>query len=410
ELFLTYKREMEEKDHRERSLFLSGLVSPGRTAGELISLAAEQNINLSAPYYNFILIKYASDHQTSDEAFSGTLVGIEEKLHALEDESTLLCFDRQLEGMAFLLKADSVDALTALTDKYTTEMTSYFTPYSYVRYFGGIGKPVSRLTELSECFESAQRAFAYRYLIKGNRFLRYDELDSVSAANDESFSIDSIDTNLVSRARMQEFLRLGDDRETVFFVEEFFREFSTDALSSVMFRQYLLMDTYFCVADFVEHLRVGEKEHVETIDPDHAAMQSVKEAQLYMIRILSSAVKLREENASSRYHDVVSEVEHYIDEEYANENLSLNMIASHVNFSPNHLSTIFSQETGQPLIKYLTDVRMNKAKELLRSTAKKSSEISAEVGYKDPHYFSYLFKKTQGMTPTQFRGGKSEED
>lgn len=85
------------------------------------------------------------------------------------------------------------------------------------------------------------------------------------------------------------------------------------------------------------------------------------------------------------------------------------MLASHVNFSPNHLSMIFSQQTGQTLIKYLTDFRMNKAKELLRCSGKKSSVISVEVGYKDPHYFSYLFKKTQGMTPTQYRGGKVTE-
>jgi two component system response regulator len=83
----------------------------------------------------------------------------------------------------------------------------------------------------------------------------------------------------------------------------------------------------------------------------------------------------------------------------------LNLLASHVNFSPNHLSMIFSQQTGMSFIKYLTDYRMNKAKELLRCTGKRSSLISQEVGYKDPHYFSYLFKKTQGMTPTQYRGG-----
>ena len=52
---------------------------------------------------------------------------------------------------------------------------------------------------------------------------------------------------------------------------------------------------------------------------------------------------------------------------------------------------------------------MAKAKELLMYTNKRSSEISLEVGYKDPHYFSYLFKKTQGMTPTQFRNKKNTE-
>ena len=102
---------------------------------------------------------------------------------------------------------------------------------------------------------------------------------------------------------------------------------------------------------------------------------------------------------------VVEQVMKYIEENYAEEELSLNLLASHVNFSPNHLSMIFSQQTGMSFIKYLTDYRMNKAKELLRCTGKRSSLISQEVGYKDPHYFSYLFKKTQGMTPTQYRGG-----
>ena len=129
----------------------------------------------------------------------------------------------------------------------------------------------------------------------------------------------------------------------------------------------------------------------------------------YVIRIMKKALELREKSASNRYGDVVDEVTRYIEENYADEELSLNVLASHVNFSPNHLSMIFSQQTGQTFIKYLTDFRMNKAKELLRCTGKKSSVISMEVGYKDPHYFSYLFKKTQGMTPTQYRGGKNPE-
>ena len=95
----------------------------------------------------------------------------------------------------------------------------------------------------------------------------------------------------------------------------------------------------------------------------------------------------------------------YIEENYADEELSLNTLASHVNFSPNHLSMIFSQQTGQTFVKYLTEYRMGKAKELLRCSGKRSSVIAQEVGYKDSHYFSYLFKKTQGMTPTQYRGG-----
>ena len=69
---------------------------------------------------------------------------------------------------------------------------------------------------------------------------------------------------------------------------------------------------------------------------------------------------------------------------------------------------LFSQNMGQTFIEYLTALRMEHARELLRCTGKRSSEIAAEVGYKDAHYFSYLFKKTQGMTPSEYR--KTRED
>lgn len=90
------------------------------------------------------------------------------------------------------------------------------------------------------------------------------------------------------------------------------------------------------------------------------------------------------------------------------EDLSLNKAAHVANVSANHFSAIFSQNMGQTFIEYLTELRMNKAKELLRCTSKRSSEIAGEVGYKDAHYFSYLFKKAQGMTPSEYRKTRGE--
>ena len=165
------------------------------------------------------------------------------------------------------------------------------------------------------------------------------------------------------------------------------------------------MDVYFSVVDFVESIQMP-KEEIETIDVTSGILQSVNNAVDYVERIIGQALEIRDRAASNKYGDVVEEIMKYIENNYANEELSLNTVASHVNFSPNHLSTVFSQQTGQTFIKYLTDYRMNKAKEMLRCSSKKSSVIAQEVGYKDPHYFSYLFKKTQNMTPTQYREGK----
>ena len=207
---------------------------------------------------------------------------------------------------------------------------------------------------------------------------------------------------------MQEFLRTGDLDEVVYFVDEFFGKLDGGAMKSRIFRQYITMDAYFSIVDFLKGLGL-QKDEIEAPDQDGSILQDEKSAMDYIVRIMNKALVLREKKASSRYEDVVSEVIHYIEDNYAQEELSLNLLASHVNFSPNHLSMIFSQQTGQTLIRYLTDYRMNRAKELLRCSSKKSSVISMEVGYKDPHYFSYLFKKTQGMTPTQYRGGRAAE-
>ena len=63
---------------------------------------------------------------------------------------------------------------------------------------------------------------------------------------------------------------------------------------------------------------------------------------------------------------------------------------------------------GLSFVEYLTQKRMTRAKQLLRQSRKRTGEIAAEVGYRDPRYFSFVFKKTQGCTPREYRGGEQE--
>ena len=287
-------------------------------------------------------------------------------------------------------------------------MKEILADYGHVRYFGGIGMPVNRLMQLPVSFEKASHAFAHRYLVKESLMLNCNELEQGVYQEREEFNISDVDPKQLDRSKIREFLKFGDKGEAVYFAEEFFKELSSSAMKSNIFRQYITMDVYFCVVDFLESLQLS-REEIEPLDVTSATLQSREGAMQYVVTIIEKALELREKTSSNRYGDIVEEAIRYIEKNYADEELSLNLLASHVNFSPNHLSMIFSQQTGQTFIKYLTDYRMNKAKELLRCTGKRSSEISQEVGYKDPHYFSYLFKKTQGMTPTQYRGGKGSE-
>lgn len=399
-----YKKEMEENVQKDRTELFYHLVTGSKSVSELLEIAKELDMDISAIWYNIVLIKIQSvDH--AQEEYSNNLIKIEEDLKKISEEEHLLAFDRNLEGKALLFKADSKEELEKLQKDYIDQIQQKLENDRQIRYFGGIGKPVNRLGELPLSFEKASHAFAHRYLVKESRILDSAEMELKSSLEKEEFNISNVTPKQIDRGKIREFLRLGDGSEVVYFLDEFFNNLGSHAMKSNLFRQYITMDTYFCVIEFLEGLQLPRDE-IEPVDVAAGVLENEESAMNYIVRILQKALEIREKKASNRYEDVVNEVKDYIEKHYGEEELSLNLLASHVNFSPNHLSTVFSQQTGQTFSRYLTDYRMNKAKELLRCTGKKASAISMEVGYKDPHYFSYLFKKTQGMTPTQYRGGK----
>ena len=402
-----YQKEMEENSLRDQMDLFQHLVTGDCSMEELLSVAGKLDLKIMAPWYSIVLLKIQSMKHDYEE-YSGSIVVVDERIAKLAEPEHVLVFDRALEGRAFLFKADSEDELLAYQKEYLGDVKEVLSSYMNLRYFGGIGTPVNRLREIPASFEDASHAFAHRYLVAESCILDSSLLMQEGAAEQEDFRISAVNPEQIDRTKMQEFLRTGDLDEVVYFVDEFFGKLDGGAMKSRIFRQYITMDAYFSIMDFLKGLGL-QKDEIEAPDQDSSILQDEKSAMDYIVRIMEKALVLREKKASSRYEDVVSEVIHYIEDNYAQEELSLNLLASHVNFSPNHLSMIFSQQTGQTLIRYLTDYRMNRAKELLRCSSKKSSVISMEVGYKDPHYFSYLFKKTQGMTPTQYRGGRAAE-
>ena len=137
-------------------------------------------------------------------------------------------------------------------------------------------------------------------------------------------------------------------------------------------------------------------------------MNSVSEIRLYITYMLNQAIELRDSISKKRYADIIKAAEKMISEHYMSEEISLNSVADSVGMSPSYFSSVFSKESGKTFVEFLTETRMEKAKELLMCSALKTSEIGYEVGYKDPHYFSYIFKKTQGCSPKDYRARGKE--
>ena len=119
--------------------------------------------------------------------------------------------------------------------------------------------------------------------------------------------------------------------------------------------------------------------------------------------IILGVREMGESGEDKKESSVISEAKLYILEHFSNPNFMLQDVAKAVNMSNSRFSTVFSQQSGQTFTEYLIHLRLNKAKELLRMTDTKNTQIASEVGYNDSHYFSYIFKKNTGITPTEYR-------
>ena len=118
---------------------------------------------------------------------------------------------------------------------------------------------------------------------------------------------------------------------------------------------------------------------------------------------LRAAMEYRDRNGTGYGDTAIGRARAFLAQHFSDQNLMLQDAADEVHLSQSHFSTVFAQETGLTFTQYLTALRIGKAKELLETTEKRSSQIALEVGYNDAHYFSYLFKKNTGLTPSEYR-------
>lgn len=122
--------------------------------------------------------------------------------------------------------------------------------------------------------------------------------------------------------------------------------------------------------------------------------------------VIQVSLSFREELISARSKSTksfVSKAKEYVRNNYADEELSLDSICEVLGVSNSYFSTVFKKETGNSFIGYLTDYRMDRASRLLIETNEKNYIIAQSVGYVDPNYFSYVFKRRFGVSPSKYR-------
>ena len=397
-----FKRDMKEYELDERRRLFNDMVSNEQPLAQILVRGNELNLELSAMAYNIILFTMINVHNEKiqyDNCIMKARWELEELFGSQED---IIKFDFLIEGMALLIKGESIGDIHEKQDKYINQIKDIMATYP-IHYFGGIGVPVTRLGELSCSYHEASRAFAYRYIWSSSEILDSNLLinDGVSMNDFDTTGIVSLD-----KKKVEEFLKSGTKEEIDYFVDEYLKCIGTVVKNSLLFRHYIVMDMTYIASGIMNELGcdndIGNK-YLNNKEQFQRLLSSFLHTKNYIKNIFGSAIDLRDDIISKDEKLMINKAKAYINDNYFNDEISLNQVAASVYISPNHFSAIFKKKTGETFIKYLTDLRMNKAKELLRCTDMRTSEVGFAVGYKDPQYFSFLFKKTQNCTPKQYR-------
>ena len=415
EYYEKFHREMQAYEKNSSRDFFEALVSGSMDMMEIYRRSEKLGLDIVAEAYNVLIFT-----MNCEEDFSGQREGYSEweaeSLELLEEffseNTSAMLFRCNIFSYGVLIKGQK-ETIEENTRSCVSEIQRIFDRKEQKRqWFVAAGEPVERLSQIQKSYYSASRAFSQRYRYDEN-ILYYDEMTSMEKKNvteDDSTYLQKVDVNALNPAILQKFLSNGLLEETENFVKDYFYAIGQEPLESLVFRNYVTLNVRFSVMSFLKEIGCDTRtlEQEDTEDVLSESSKSLENAIAYAEKIISQAIALRDQNSGNKNRSILKTAVDFIDSHYMEEDMSLNKAANAANVSANHFSALFSQNMGQTFIEYLTNLRMNKAKEYLRCTSMRSSEIAGEIGYKDAHYFSYLFKKTQGMTPSDYR--KARED
>lgn len=401
-----YQDEVQEFEQFSLRRFFEKILEGKLSVKEIYEEAAAQSLQLTASCYNLLLFSiYEKAEVSSRESRERLIRKQEEVFHYFLRHPQYILFRFNVSCYGVLIKSEQ-SQMEELTENSLAHLKKVCAPEEdHLEWYVAVGTEVERLSMLPQCYKDANHYFAYRFIKPGLHVLSEMTLSDCLAGQGEK-NIGTVDFMQMDPEIIRDFLSRGEDKEIHDFVESYLYNIQ-NALKSRMFRSYVILNIRFAVVAFLESIGADQAEYLEEIE--HAVqMIRSEDSEIfeYFAGMLETAMGIRDRINSCQGGKMLKKALDYIDDHYDCDTLSLNLVAENIGMSASYLSAIFSQNMQKTFVEYVTEKRIEKAKKLLKQTDKNSGEIAKEVGYKDSHYFSFVFKKLQGCSPREYRAEK----
>ena len=278
---------------------------------------------------------------------------------------------------------------------------------SAISVTAGVGRAHSDPANLHRSYSDALEAVEYRAVEGMGSAIYIQDVES------EEAGARLLDAQV--EKRLLTAVKFGGDREIGEVVETLVSRISGDG--GEWERQTELLGVFGVLASLMQRYEVDEKEvfgeearRFIRLETDFTPEELRAWLNATCLRLGCILKKRRTGNEEK----LIDEAKRYIADSYADSQLSLDTLCEHLHISASYFSALFKRVTGQSYVGYLTETRLQKARDLLENTDNKTYLVAGSVGYDEPNYFSYVFKKRFGKSPSQYRaqlkdGGRQPE-
>lgn len=386
------KEELKSREKLIQKEFLTNLVHDSATMQNIIQKGQELNIELISRFYKIMISQIdCTDENLQTQEKACSLLNS----YSSAWEQTI-CFFLHSNRLVCIVKSNSQKELEENVFHLAETIEHIVTQNTSCTVNTAIGKTVDHLSHISSSYEDAKK------LLSGNNA---DFVNRIISSDDEQLNSNAIlefkeNDPLVTR------LKYAGKNDISAIIDETLKYIKGNPGQFKVYASYMLVDLIVTVSKLIEGLGGNIKELKPEILLNSFIEEAVIDEKSFVSKleyVLNFALEYRDSKMTGRYADIILKAKKYIDENYADQNTTLTTVAEAVALSPNHFSTIFSQECKTTFIEYLTDVRIENAKRLMKETDMKGYDIAYECGFSDPHYFSYIFKKSTGLSPREYK-------
>lgn len=258
----------------------------------------------------------------------------------------------------------------------------------------GLSQPFTSLGDAGRNFNLAQDAGKQRLYLGKNQVILFDVLENDYTPY--SFAPATL-------IKFRQALKAGDSNQAEKVIDRLFTDIRTEQKISLPTVRNLSLQLFLISENVLEEACASSGVNAQSKAFEHILhLDTLDDIRLLLLEISRNACGKILSRKQKRRHSAVEQVKAIINERYSSH-LTIQALSEHVYLAPQYLCVLFKQETGQTINDYITSVRVESAKKLLKERCFKLYDVCTQVGYTDPSYFTKIFKRTTGMTPSEYR-------